>query len=130
MPSKSPCLAAFAAFTALAFAPLPALAHAILVDSSPAPEGHIPAGTQTIVLRYNSRIDAGRCKVTMTAPDGTTSRLATHGEGADKLDATTTLTPGAYTLHWQVLAIDGHITRGNVPFTVDASGATSATGAK
>jgi hypothetical protein len=28
------------------------------------------------------------------------------------------LTPGVYVLRWQVLAIDGHITRGDVPFTV------------
>ena len=26
--------------------------------------------------------------------------------------------PGAYVVRWQVLAIDGHITRGDVPFTV------------
>jgi hypothetical protein len=32
-------------------------------------------------------------------------------------DATLT-TPGAYVVRWQVLAIDGHITRGDVPFTV------------
>jgi methionine-rich copper-binding protein CopC len=37
------------------------------------------------------------------------------------LEANVTLAPGAYTLHWQVLAVDGHITRGNVPFTVDAT---------
>jgi methionine-rich copper-binding protein CopC len=34
------------------------------------------------------------------------------------LTATVTLTPGTYVLRWQVLAIDGHITRGDVPFTV------------
>jgi methionine-rich copper-binding protein CopC len=29
------------------------------------------------------------------------------------------LTKGAYVLRWQVLADDGHITRGEVPFHVD-----------
>ncbi len=115
-------------------APLPALAHAVLIDSTPAPNGHVPAGPLAIVFRYNSRIDAGRSKLTLTAPGsdgGTTTRLAAHGEGADLLDASATLTPGDYTLHWQVLAIDGHITRGNVPFTVDAAATTvSAAGAK
>ena len=101
--------------------PLPALAHAILVDSTPAPQGHVPAGPLAITFRYNSRIDAGRSKMTLTAPGGATTRLVTHGQGADLLDAQASLTPGAYTLHWQVLAIDGHITRGNVPFTVDAA---------
>ena len=28
------------------------------------------------------------------------------------------LAAGRYTLRWQVLAIDGHITRGDIPFTV------------
>ena len=30
------------------------------------------------------------------------------------------LQPGEYTVRWQVLAVDGHITRGDVPFTVTA----------
>lgn len=111
-----PCCALVGAVLA---APLPALAHAVLIDSTPAPQGHVPAGTLAIVFRYNSRIDAGRSKLTLTAPTGTTTRLATHGQGTDLLDASATLIPGAYTLHWQVLAIDGHITRGNVPFIVD-----------
>ena len=35
------------------------------------------------------------------------------------LETTTNLeTPGAYVVRWQVLAVDGHITRGDVPFTV------------
>lgn len=103
----------------LLLSPLPAFAHAVLIDSTPAPQGHVAAGTLAITLRYNSRIDAGRSKVTITAPDGTTTRLDTAGQGPDKLVATQSLSAGDYTLHWQVLAVDGHITRGNVPFTVD-----------
>jgi hypothetical protein len=30
------------------------------------------------------------------------------------------LAPGDYVLHWQVLAVDGHITRGDIPFRVAA----------
>jgi methionine-rich copper-binding protein CopC len=104
--------------------PAPALAHAVLIDSFPAPASHVPAGPVAIKFRYNSRIDAPRSKLTLTRPDTTTTRLASHGEGPDLLEAGTTLPPGAYTLHWQVLAIDGHITRGNVPFTVDKPAAT------
>jgi len=108
------------------FAATPACAHAVLIDSTPAPDGHVKPGPIAIRFRYNSRIDAPRSKLTLTSPDGSTSRLASRGEGPDYLDADTTVTPGAYTLHWQVLAVDGHITRGNVPFTVDAAPATSA----
>ena len=28
------------------------------------------------------------------------------------------LAPGRYRLRWQVLALDGHITRGDIPFTI------------
>jgi len=38
---------------------------------------------------------------------------------ADILSATANdLKPGEYQLRWQVLAVDGHITRGEIPFTV------------
>ena len=43
------------------------------------------------------------------APDGPPNLLET----TTNLEA-----PGAYVVRWQVLAIDGHITRGDVPFTV------------
>jgi methionine-rich copper-binding protein CopC len=29
------------------------------------------------------------------------------------------LATGVYVLRWQVLAVDGHITRGDIPFSVD-----------
>jgi len=99
----------------------PALAHAILVDSTPAPNGHVAPGQLPIMLRYNSRIDARRSKVTLTAQDGVVARLpAAAGEAPQFLRSSATVRPGAYTLRWQVLAVDGHITRGSVPFTVDA----------
>ena len=100
---------------------VPAWAHAILVDSTPAPNGHVPAGALAITFRSNSRIDVSRSKLTLTAPDGGQTRLAaTDGPAPALLQAATTVQPGAYTLKWQVLATDGHITRGSVPFIVDA----------
>ena len=110
-----------ATLTCLVLAAPPALAHAILVDSTPAPNAHVPAGQLAITLRYNSRIDARRSKVSLSAPDGTTTRLAAAaGDAPQVLQASVAVTPGDYKLRWQVLAVDGHITRGSVPFTVDA----------
>ena len=38
----------------------------------------------------------------------------------DTLESRATgLKPGAYKLHWQVLASDGHLNRGDVNFTVN-----------
>jgi methionine-rich copper-binding protein CopC len=97
-----------------------AAAHAILVDSTPAPLGHVPAGHIDLTFRYNSRIDAGRSKLTLKRPDDSTQRLPVMpADKPDLLRAALDLQPGAYVVSWQVLATDGHITRGSVPFTVD-----------
>ncbi len=81
----------------------------------------MPGGSTTIRLRYNSRIDAGRSRLTLTRPDGSTVVLPIgKAPKPDLLITQAALKPGAYSLRWQVLAIDGHITRGDVPFTVTA----------
>lgn len=109
----------------------PAAAHAILIDSTPAPLSHVPAGRVSVTFRYNSRIDADRSKLTLrhTEANGEDAeqRLDLLQPGRpDVLMAAPTLAPGAYRILWQVLAVDGHITRGVVPFTVDAAPAPSA----
>ena len=106
---------------ALTALPGMALAHAILIGSTPATGGTIAAGHQALDFRYNSKIDHRRSRLTLTAPDGTRSVLPISAASAtNALDAETDLKPGAYTLRWQALALDGHITRGDVPFTVVA----------
>lgn len=101
--------------------PLPALAHAILTASTPAPGGTVKAGQQTLDFQYNSKIDHKRSRLTLTGPDNKPTVLAISPSSAgNALDATADLAPGAYTLRWQALALDGHITRGDVPFTVSA----------
>ncbi len=97
-------------------------AHAILVDSSPAVHGNIPAGHEAMTLRFNSRIDRERSRLTLVAPDKTETRLPIGPDGPpDVMTAASDLGPGDYTVRWQVLAVDGHITRGDVPFTVTAA---------
>jgi methionine-rich copper-binding protein CopC len=111
-------LAALALMMASAF---PALAHAILVESTPAVLGSVPAGHVDVRLRFNSRIDRGRSRVTLIKPDRSSVVVPIISTGSDDvLILATELSPGAYTLRWQVLAIDGHITRGDVPFQVGA----------
>ena len=94
-------------------------AHAILEASEPSAGGTVHAGAIALKLRFNSRIDRARSRLTLTAPDQTRSSPPIDPEGPpDLLTATVVLTPGSYVLRWQVLAVDGHITRGDVPFTV------------
>lgn len=101
--------------------PKVALAHAILIDSTPPVHASVPPGTVAFTLHYNSRIDRARSRLTLLAPDKTQARLHVGEAGPEDVMTTTAdVNPGDYTLRWQVLATDGHITRGDLPFTVKA----------
>ncbi len=105
-------------------APRLAHAHAILEESLPEPGGSIPAGTVALRLRFNSRIDLTRSRLTLIGPNpvgsdqAQTTLTILQGGPPDIVGANLTLKPGSYSLRWQVLAIDGHLTRGDVRFTV------------
>lgn len=97
----------------------PAHAHAILLSSSPSIQGSVASGPVAFKIKYNSRIDHHRSKLTLTAPPGAASTVSIDpASPVDEIDAAATLKPGHYSLRWQVLAVDGHITRGDIPFTV------------
>ena len=96
-----------------------AFAHAILIDSQPAAGSTVAAGQTNIVLRYNSRIDQQRSRLTLAGSNAEMVLKLKPGIPAETLAAQPEeLTPGQYTVRWQVLAVDGHITRGEVRFTV------------
>ena len=116
--SIAPCLGVG---LTLAMASLPgsAWAHAILTGSTPAQNGTLAPGHQTLDFRYNSKIDHRRSRLTLKNADGTETVLPIlPSSPANAMDAQADLHPGDYTLRWQALALDGHITRGDVPFTV------------
>ena len=95
-------------------------AHAILLDSQPAARGVAAPGPARITLRFNSRVDHGRSRLALRT-GGREQVLRVAPAGADDvLEAQANLAPGDYVLRWQVLAVDGHITRGDVPFQVKA----------
>lgn len=97
--------------------------HAILKESSPAANSTIPGPDLSVTLKYNVRVDSARSKIQLSCPDQSVIELPiARQESPDTLSAKATgLRPGAYKLQWQVLAPDGHITRGVVPFSVKAS---------
>jgi len=97
-----------------------AIAHAILLESSPSINSTISGTTVPIKLRFNVRIDATRSRLTLVKPDATTQSLASIKDApADTLASQAqSLVPGEYRIRWQVLASDGHITRGEIPFHV------------
>ena len=73
-------------------------------------------------LEFNARIDKVRSRLQVTTPGG---RKADVADLPRKTNPTSSRAPpltavraGAYVLRWQVLAIDGRITRGDIPFMV------------
>jgi methionine-rich copper-binding protein CopC len=106
-------LVAFALFSNLAYA------HAILVEASPSANSTVAGPSTLIKLRFNVRIDAKRSRLELVGPDKTSTLLSATQPSPDTLQAVAEgLKAGAYSLRWQVLAADGHITRGEIPFNV------------
>jgi len=95
-------------------------AHAIIVESRPGINDVITGPILEIKLRFNVRIDGARSRLTLILPDGTSRPVDLPQQvSPDSISATVPqIVPGSYHLHWQVLAGDGHITQGDIPFSV------------
>jgi methionine-rich copper-binding protein CopC len=97
-----------------------AQAHAVLLSAVPG-AGEVLGGPDTeIQLRFNSRVDSKRSTLVLITPSGEQRRLDLDPESLpDCVNSRVKgLKSGGHVLRWQVLAIDGHITRGEVPFRV------------
>ena len=97
-----------------------AIAHAILLQSTPSMNSTVAGPAIPIKLRFNVRIDATRSRLTLVKPDASTQSLAIAKDARPDTLASQaqSLPPGEYRIRWQVLASDGHITRGEIPFQV------------
>ena len=99
----------------------PAWAHAILMESKPALHSSVKGPNVAIWLRFNVRIDGSRSRVQLMAPDGSLQALSLAKQSSPDILQSQAggLKPGAYKLLWNVLASDGHMSKGEVPFTVN-----------
>lgn len=104
----------------LALAAGSAMAHAIVLTSTPRPDDTLKGEEFPIEIRFNSRIDAGRSHLKLFKQDGAAVTLPLADSASDDtLKAMATgLTPGSYRLHWQTLSPDGHISQGDIVFGV------------
>lgn len=112
-------LAAMAAALTIAGG-LPAWAHAVIISATPTADQQVAAGRLAVHIEFNTRIDKARSRLQVMAPAGAKADVPIEPNGEPNIVTGTTgeLAPGAYVLRWQVLAIDGHITRGDIPFVV------------
>ena len=97
-----------------------ALAHAIVLEESPAPNSVVKGPNVPLKLRFNVRVDAARSRLFLFMPDGSRREVAIKPQPAPDVLAADAegLTLGPYRLHWLVLAADGHITQGDILFSV------------
>jgi methionine-rich copper-binding protein CopC len=96
-------------------------AHAILIKSQPASNSKVSGPSFPVILTFNSRIDQSRSTLVLDGPGQTSSVLTVKRDDASPeklLSAVANAKTGAYRIRWQVLSVDGHITRGQIPFQV------------
>ncbi len=111
----------------LLLAPLTAYSHAHLRDAAPADGARLDASPSEINLRYSEAIEPrfssfrlyrvssdgeGDKSISLGSPD------AHEGNTVIRLPVAESLARGDYELRWEVLAADGHTTRGTVSFAV------------
>jgi copper resistance protein C len=104
----------------LLLVPRAAWAHAVLLHSSPGINATVEGPEVAVEMKFSSRVDGARSTVLLSTSDGKSKPLALEQQSSpDTLTTRVThLDPGKYSIQWQVLATDGHVTRGEIPFQV------------
>jgi methionine-rich copper-binding protein CopC len=100
---------------------MPAYGHAVLLSATPGADAVVHGASTPVQLRFNSRIDRKRSMLRLIDPRKAQHVVAIGSETPPDVLVSTLDTPvkGSYVLQWQVLAVDGHITRGEVRFKVE-----------
>ena len=98
----------------------PLYGHAVLLSATPGVSQVISGPDIPMTLRFNTRVDARRSELILVAPGGHSQSLhIVEDSPPDRLVSEARgLKAGDYVLRWQVLATDGHITRGELHFRV------------
>lgn len=114
--------AIFALIMAITGQILPASAHAYLDHANPAADSSVTVSPSIIKLWFTGRIQHAFSGVTVMAHDNRRVDLNDVSfpvSQENELDIGVNSLPlGTYTVHWHVLAIDGHSTEGSFKFTV------------
>ena len=92
-----------------------------LVSAQPTENSTVAGPDVAVLLKYNSRVDIQHSTLMLLTPDGKLDKVAIGNEPAPGVLSArlTGLVKGSYDLRWQVLAIDGHVTRGKMLFQIN-----------
>lgn len=114
--------------TLLVLAPGRASAHAELAQSDPPAQAVLQRSPDQIQLSFTEPVDARSLEVTVVdasrkAVDRGDAALLAGTSDAVRVSLNPNVPPGTYTVQWKVTStVDGHTTRGTVPFTVGDPG--------
>ena len=107
--------------------PVPAAAHAIVLESVPPNDAVLSRAPERVLLRFNSKIETRLSHVTLSAEGGAPVRVAitdgaTGESGPDRLVIPLhPLAAGRYVIRYRVLSVDGHVTEGALRFRVSVA---------
>ena len=103
----------------LCFCPL-SWGHGVLIESFPSHGAILQEPPSIISLRFNAAVETSITRVTLV--DLKKQSQALHVTDGSTLEqvivAVPPLAPGVYHVNYQVLAADGHVTKGSIRFTV------------
>jgi methionine-rich copper-binding protein CopC len=103
----------------------PALAHNVLVGSSPANGASVATGPGTVSLTFDAPVQFGANYLTVIGPDGNhwekTDNATVNGDSVS-----TSVAPlgpaGVYKVGYRIISADGHPVSGEVSFTLTKAG--------
>lgn len=95
-------------------------AHMKLEKSDPASGATLTAAPKSLNLHFSEKIDAAVSKLALKGPAGEVKLGPAHAMGEKHLmaDVQGSMADGAYTISWQSAGGDGHVQKGEIPFTV------------
>jgi methionine-rich copper-binding protein CopC len=94
-------------------------AHAIVVESVPVHDARLETSPPRILLRFNTKIEHGLCRVRLEGPDGDIEMPLDPPEAPERLEARVPpLVPGTYLVRYRTFSPDGHVTEGVLRFHV------------
>jgi len=107
---------------AACWSPNAALAHGVLERATPAAGSTVHGSPAEVKLSFSQALEPAFSTVRVLNAGG--KQVARKDQTLDAADARELrvslppLTPGAYRVIWRVLSRDGHVTRGDLSFTV------------
>jgi methionine-rich copper-binding protein CopC len=100
----------------------PGTAHAqpmSALDSFPVVNQVMDRSATSFAIRFDGPIDHARSRLTLVTPLGVRALRARLNSRPNTLfSAVGALAPGNYQLQWEVMAMNGTISRGSIPFSV------------